>query len=161
MQHDAEHTASAESETDMTYRIIKQHWQGCTHLIDSRQDIRYAYQTLNGAKHICGNDIGEECFTLTDGRTAWLISTDIEQVEPLHDNYLREPYGDAPYCYEVWWCAAGCLYDSDHPAFSADTLEEIEAWLQSEEADTYREAAGEFSTYAFEIINTTTNKESD
>jgi len=143
----------------MTYRIIKHGWQDCTHLSDSRQDISYAYSDLNGAKHICGNEYGEEYFVLTDGRTAWLISTDIELVAPFHDDYLREPYGDSPYCYEVWWSAAGCLYDAEQPAFSADTLPEIEAWLQSEEADLYRDSAGEHSTYDFHIITTSTQKE--
>lgn len=147
----------------MTWRIIKQGWDNADSLFDTRIDTIFGYEELNGAKYVTSNDVGEVCFVLVDDRVAWLVSTDLEQVEPLHDPYLREPWSDDDYLfrYSVWWCAAGCLPDCDNPAFSADTLEEIDAWLQSDEADEYRSAEGEFSTYSFEITdNITTQKES-
>jgi len=145
----------------VTWRIIKQGWEGSTHLCDSRIDEMYAYEELNGARFItsdsdsdiCNDDI---CFELPDKRIIWLMNADLETVRPWHDPYLREPYDDDDrwYRYSVWWCAAGCLPDYDNPAFSADTLEEIDAWLRSDEADEYRSAEGEFSTYSFEIHDT-------
>lgn len=149
------------SEPVVTWRIIKQGWEHADALFDTRIDTIFGYEELNGAKYVTSNDLGEVFFVLVDDRVASLVSTDVEQVEPLHDQYLREPWTDDDYFYRysVWWCAAGCLPDFDHPAFSADTLEEIDAWLQSDEADEYRSAEGEFSTYSFEITdNTTTQK---
>lgn len=144
----------------MTWRIIKQGWEGCDTLSDTRIDTIFGYEELNGAKYVTSNDVGEVCFVLVDDRVAWLVSTDVEQVEPLHDPYLREPYvdDDATFRYYVWWCAAGCLPDSDNPAFAANTIEEVNAWLASDEADEYRESTGEFNTYEFEIV---TNLSSD
>lgn len=144
----------------MTWRIIKQGWEGCDALSDTRIDAFYPYEQLNGAKYVTSNDVGEVCFSLVDGRIAWLVSTDLETVEPLHDPYLREPYvdDDTTFRYYVWWCAAGCLPDTDNPAFAANTIEEVNAWLASDEADEYRESTGEFNTYEFEIV---TNLSSD
>jgi hypothetical protein len=60
------------------------------------------------------------------------------------------------YRYEIWWCAAGCLPDSEHPAFVADTMPEIEAWLAGDEAAEYRDSTGDYNTYDFEIVDTLT-----
>jgi hypothetical protein len=76
----------------MSWSIIKQGWEGCTHLSDTRTDVSYAYEELDGAQFIRSNDEGEVCFQLADKRTAWLMSTDLEVVYPLRDGYLREPY---------------------------------------------------------------------
>ena len=139
----------------MTWRIIKKGWEHADSLCDTRIDTIFGYEELNGAKYVTSNDVGEVFFVLVDDRVASLASTDVEQVEPLHDNYLRGPWADDDYFYRysVWWCAAGCLPDFDQPAFSAHTLDEIDAWLQSDEADEYRSAEGEFSTYSFEIMD--------
>ena len=75
----------------MTWRIIKRGWNGCTHLSDTRQNINYAYEELDGALFVDSNDEGEICFQLRDGRIAWLVTMDIEDERPLDDNYLREP----------------------------------------------------------------------
>ena len=149
----------------MTWRIMKQGWQGCTHLLDTRSDTQYAYEELNGARYVSSDDDnGEVCFELPDLTIIWLMNADLETVEPFHDNYLREPHeDDYELCrYAVWWSAAGCLPDCDRPAFTADTLQEIHAWLQSDEADEYRQPQGEFSTYEFQIHDTDiTQKESN
>ena len=60
--------------------------------------------------------------------------------------------------YEVWWASAGCLPDSDTPAFEADTLQECEDWLDSNSAWEYWESAGENSTYGFQICENTDGK---
>jgi hypothetical protein len=61
--------------------------------------------------------------------------------------------------YEVWWASAGCLPDSDTPAFEADTLQECEDWLDSNSAWEYWESAGENSTYGFQICENTDGKD--
>lgn len=78
----------------MTWRIIHSpHWEGCTHLSDARlPTIIYAYEEVDGARFVCQTDNGEVCFYLADERVAWLVSTDLEFVEPHNDRYLREPY---------------------------------------------------------------------
>lgn len=75
----------------MTWHIIQSpHWEGCTHLLDTRTDARYAYDELHGAKHVCSNDDeGEVCFQLPDGTTVWLMNADLETVWPHDDNVLR------------------------------------------------------------------------
>jgi len=146
----------------MTWRIIHSpYWEGCTDLSDARlPSISYPYAELNGARYVCSTDNGEVCFYLADERVAWLVSTDLEFVEPHNDRYLREPWidDDITFRYYVWWCAAGCLPDTDNPAFAANTIEEVNAWLASDEANEYRESTGEFNTYEFEIV---TNLSSD
>jgi hypothetical protein len=78
----------------MSWRIIHSpHWQGCTGLTDARlPSIGYPYEELDGARYICATDNGEVCFHLADERVAWLVSTDLEFVEPYNDIYLREPH---------------------------------------------------------------------
>ena len=66
---------------------------------------------------------------------------------------------DNTYRYEIWWCAAGCLYDAEHPAFVANTIPEIETWLAGPDADDYRNSTGEHSTYYFDIIDTQTQED--
>jgi hypothetical protein len=78
----------------MTWRIIKQGWENADSLCDTRLPITYLYQELDGAKFVTANDEGEVCFMLADGRTAWLVSTDLEVVYPLADGYLREESED-------------------------------------------------------------------
>ena len=59
--------------------------------------------------------------------------------------------------YQVWWASAGCLPDSDTPAFEADTRKECEAWLATDEASEYWESVGDYNTYSFQIhANTST-----
>ena len=60
--------------------------------------------------------------------------------------------------YEVWWASAGCLPDSDTPAFEADTLQECEDWLDSDSAWEYWESAGDNSLYGFQICENTDGK---
>jgi hypothetical protein len=62
--------------------------------------------------------------------------------------------------YEVWWASAGCLPDSDTPAFEADTLQECEDWLDSNSAWEYWESTGENNTYGFQICENTDGKNS-
>lgn len=81
---------------DMTWRIIKQGWEGCDALSDTRFDIIYGYEELDGAKYVTSNDVGEVCFQLEDERIAWLVSTDLEFVQPFSDNTLSEPYFPLP-----------------------------------------------------------------
>ena len=75
----------------MSWRIIKQGWEGCDSLCDTRLARTYLYGELDGAKFVTANDLGEVCFQLADERTAWLVSTDLEVVYPFSDGYLREP----------------------------------------------------------------------
>ncbi len=87
----------------MTWRIIHSpHWEGCTDLSDARlPSITYPYSELDGARFVCSTDNGEVCFYLADERVAWLVSTDLEFVEPHEDRVLRERYeGDVPNTYE-------------------------------------------------------------
>ena len=59
--------------------------------------------------------------------------------------------------YQVWWASAGCLPDTDTPAFEANTPSECEAWLNTDEALEYWECVGEYNTYGFQIhANTST-----
>lgn len=83
----------------MAYRIIHSpHWEGCTHLIDSRGEDHYAYAEMNNAHFLQSDEItGEMCFKLADGRTAWITSTDIEVVEPYSSSLLYEPYELDPF----------------------------------------------------------------
>lgn len=77
----------------MSWRIIKQGWEGCDSLFDARLPLTYLYSELDGAKFVTYSPEEHEsdvCFMLADGRIAWLISTDLEFVEPLNDDYLRE-----------------------------------------------------------------------
>lgn len=73
----------------MTWQIIHNGWEGCTHLSDTRIDARYAYEELHGARYVQSNDLGEVCFELPDERTVWLVSTDLETVWPYNDETLR------------------------------------------------------------------------
>lgn len=74
----------------MTWHIIhSEHWAGCTHLLDTRTDAQYAYDSLHGARYVDSNDKGEVQFELPGGETAWLTSTDLEFVWPFDDSYLR------------------------------------------------------------------------
>lgn len=74
----------------MSWRIIKQGWEGCDSLSDTRLPLTYLYSELDGAKFVTANDLGEVCFQLADERIAWLVSTDLEVVYPLADDHLRE-----------------------------------------------------------------------
>ena len=77
----------------MSWRIIKQGWEGCDSLCDTRGDTIYGYEELDGAEFITHSPHEEEsdvCFRLVDGRIAWLMSADLEVVYPLADGYLRE-----------------------------------------------------------------------
>lgn len=141
----------------MTWRIIKSGFPpDCDTLSDAHLDTVYSFDELNGARFESSDDFGNVFFTLVDGRVATLQSIDIETVEPSHDPYLREPHDVDEYVarFNVWWCAAGCLYDSETPAYSCDTLDEVWEWLRSDHADEYREVAGEHSTYRFEVVDT-------
>ncbi len=77
----------------MSWRILKQGWEGCDSLCDTRLDVTYLYSELDGAQFVTRSPEEEEsdvCFRLVDGRIAWLMSTDLEVVYPLADGYLRE-----------------------------------------------------------------------
>ena len=74
----------------MSWHIIKQGWEGCDSLSDTRLSLTYLYSELDGAKFVRSNDEGEVCFQLADERIAWLMSTDLEVVYPLADGHLRE-----------------------------------------------------------------------
>ena len=74
----------------MSWRIIKQGWEGCDSLSDTRLSLTYLYSELDGAKFVRSNDEGEVCFQLSDERIAWLMSTDLEVVYPLQDGHIRE-----------------------------------------------------------------------
>ena len=74
----------------MSWHIIKQGWEGCDSLSDTRLSLTYLYGELDGAKFVRSNDEGEVCFQLSDERIAWLVSTDLEVVYPLADGHLRE-----------------------------------------------------------------------
>jgi hypothetical protein len=60
--------------------------------------------------------------------------------------------------FSVWWGAAGCLYDSDTPAYEADTMHEIILWLLSDDANGYRDCCGDNNTYAFDIVENATGE---
>jgi hypothetical protein len=80
-------------ETVVSWRIIKQGWEGCDSLSDTRLPLTYLYSELDGAKFVTHSPEEEEsdvCFRLVDGRTAWLMSADLEVVYPLADGHLRE-----------------------------------------------------------------------
>lgn len=51
--------------------------------------------------------------------------------------------------YAVWWASAGCLPDSEVPAFIG-TLDECEAYLK-EDPDGYFDTVGEHNLYDFSI----------
>jgi hypothetical protein len=53
--------------------------------------------------------------------------------------------------YMVFWLAAGCLPDSENPAFEANTLKEVRDWLNSDAVNEYWESTGENNTYYFSI----------
>ena len=77
----------------MTWRILKQGWENADSLCDTRLPITYLYGELDGAKFVTYSPEDMEsdvCFMLADGRIAWLMSTDLEFMEPLNDDYLRE-----------------------------------------------------------------------
>ncbi len=135
----------------MTWRIIKQGWDNADSLFDTRIDMTYAYEELNGAKYVTSNDLGEVCFVLADERIAWLVSTDVETVEPLHDPYLREPhYTEQEHSigFLVYSVAAPpCVPDIDNPSLIATTIEEIEAWLMTDEADEHALPNGSFQVF--------------
>jgi asparagine N-glycosylation enzyme membrane subunit Stt3 len=56
------------------------------------------------------------------------------------------------YRFSVFWLAAGCLPDSESPAFSANTLKEVRNWLNSDAVNEYWELTGENNTYYFSIV---------
>lgn len=86
----------------MTWHIIhSEHWAGCTHLLDTRIDAKYAYDDLHGARYVTSDDdAGEVCFQLPDERIVWLVSTDLEFVWPFDDDYLRT---DSPSQRDYTW----------------------------------------------------------
>lgn len=53
--------------------------------------------------------------------------------------------------HEVWWAAAGCLPDSDTPAF-VGSLRECYDWVLSEDAHEYWDTCGEYNTYDFFVV---------
>ena len=57
--------------------------------------------------------------------------------------------------YQVWWANAGCLPDSETPAFESNSFAECEAWLLTDEALEFLESAGDYNTYSFQIEKTT------
>lgn len=51
--------------------------------------------------------------------------------------------------YAVWWASAGCLPDSDSPAF-VGTIQECETYI-AEDPDGYFDNVGEHNLYSFSI----------
>lgn len=51
--------------------------------------------------------------------------------------------------YAVWWASAGCLPDSEHPAF-VGTAEECVAYMEKD-PDGYFDSVGEHNTYMFSV----------
>jgi hypothetical protein len=64
----------------MRWRIIHNGWDGMTDLSDVRDGFpAYSPAELVGAQYVGADDVqGDVCLRLTDGRTAWLVSTDLE-----------------------------------------------------------------------------------
>ena len=54
--------------------------------------------------------------------------------------------------FQVWWANAGCLPDSENPAYEADTLADCQLWLTSDEAREYFDTVGEWNTYDFVVL---------
>jgi hypothetical protein len=53
---------------------------------------------------------------------------------------------------ELWWTAAGCLPDAEHPAYIADNMTDAQTWLAGDEAAEYYATTGEHNTYTFELV---------
>ncbi len=51
--------------------------------------------------------------------------------------------------FAVWWASAGCLPDSETPAF-VGTLEECEEYAKADPDDFY-DTVGEYNLYSFSI----------